>query len=389
MKKIFLVLLICVIYIFPNVSFATEKSSNNEEIKNEQEQTLENQKQSLGIGDFLSEAKKYTEDIDVTELFNSAISGNLDNTKILKYIINILGDNLKDALQVMSGVIVVIIIHSILKTISENLGNESVAKIAYYIQYILIVTLIMGNFSNIIEDIKISISDLTSFANTLIPLLTTLMIATGNAVSSHMIEPILLLVITFIGNFITNVLIPIVLVSTALGIISKISDYAQVDKLSKFLKKGSTLVLTTILTLFMSLATLEGGITSGLDGMTLKAGKSLVSNAIPVVGGILGDAIDTVLGYSNIIKNAVGVVGIFVIICICIKPILNLTALTITYYLGAALCQPIADKKIVSLIEQMGGTFKIFLAIMFTITVMLIIGIAIVMRISNSGLMYQ
>lgn len=204
-----------------------------------------------------------------------------------------------------------------------------------------------------------------------------------------MIEPILILIITFIGNFINNVLIPVVLVSTALGIISKISEQAQVDKLSKFLKKGSLWVLTTVLTLFISLATLEGGITSGLDGITLKAGKSVVSNAIPVVGKILGDAIDTVLGYSNIIKNAVGVVGIVVIVCICLRPILNLTALTITYYLGAALCEPIADKKIVELIEQIAGTFKVLLAIIFTITVMLIIGIAIVMKISNSGLMYQ
>ena len=380
MKKILIISLIFLIYFIPNISLAEETDV---------EDVLTTQQKSFGIGDFLSEAKKYTSDIDVSELFNSVISGKLDNTKILKYITNIFGDNLKDALKMITGVIVVIIIHSILKTISENLGNESVAKIAYYIQYILIVTLVMSNFSSIVSDIKNAITDLTSFTNTLIPLLTTLMIATGNAVTSHMIEPILLLVITFIGNFFTNVLIPIILVSTALGIISKISEQAQVEKLSKFLKKGSVWILTTILTLFMSLATLEGGITSGLDGMTLKAGKSLVSNAIPVVGGILGDAIDTVLGYSNIIKNAVGVVGIFVIVCICIKPILNLTAITITYYLGAALCEPIADKKIVSLIEQMGGIFKIFLAIMFAITAMLIIGIAIVMRISNSGLMYQ
>lgn len=384
MKKIIIILLISLLYIFPIPCFAEENVK--EDVNNE---VLKGQQESLGIGDFLSEAKKYTDDINISEIFNSAISGNFDNTKILKYIVNLLGSNLKEAITMISGIIIVIIIHSILKTISENLGNESVSKIAYYIQYILIVTLIMSNFSNIISDVKIAISDLTAFSNTLIPLLTTLMITTGNAVTSHMIEPILLLIITFIGNFITNVLIPIILVSTALGIISKISDQTQVDKLSKFLKKGSVWVLTTILTLFISLASLEGGITSGLDGMTLKAGKSLVSNAIPVVGGILGDAIDTVLGYSNIIKNAVGVVGIFVIVCICIKPILNLTALTITYYLGAALCQPIADKKIVSLIEQMGGTFKVFLAIMFTITVMLIIGIAIVMKISNSGLMYQ
>lgn len=380
-SKIFLSVVILLFLVLPKTSLAVSTENTNEE--------LNNNEKSFGIGTFLSEAEKYTEDIDISEIYNSSISGNLDNTKILKYIIKLLGGNLQNALATISGVIIIVIIHSILKTISENLGNESVAQIAYYIQYVLIVTLIMSNFSSIISSVRDSIADLTSFSNTLIPLLTTLMIATGNVVTSHMIEPILLLVITFIGNFITNVLIPIILVSTALAIISKVSEQVQVDKLAKFLKKGSVWVLTMVLTLFFSLATIEGGITSGLDGMTLKAGKSVVSNAIPVVGGILGDAIDTVLGYSNIIKNAVGVVGIFVIVSICIKPILNLTALTITYYLGAALCQPIADKKIVSLIEQMGGTFKVFLAIMFTITAMLIVGIAIVMRISNSGLMYQ
>ena len=92
---------------------------------------------------------------------------------------------------------------------------------------------------------------------------------------------------------------------------------------------------------------------------------------------------------NNIIKNAMGVIGIVVIISICIKPILNLAALSITYYLGAALCEPIADEKIVGIMEQIGGTFKIFLAVMFGITALLIIGIAIVMKLSNSGLMYN
>jgi len=39
--------------------------------------------------------------------------------------------------------------------------------------------------------------------------------------------------------------------------------------------------------------------------------------------------------------------------------------------------------------EQMGGTFKIFLAVMFGVTALLIIGIAIVMKLPNSGLMYN
>lgn len=381
-KKILIILLITIIYMMPKASLAKSDEKSAKE-------AIENQEKKLGVQEFLSDAENYSEDIDIKEIFKASMSGKLDESKILKYIYKLLGNNLKEAIKTMSAIIIIIIIHSILKSISENLGNESVAKITYYIQYILIVTLVMKNFGGIIIEVKTAVQNLSDFTNTLIPLLTTLMIATGNAVTSSMIEPILILIITFIGNFINNVLIPIVLVSTALGIISKISEQAQVEKLSKFLKKGSLWVLTTVLTLFISLATLEGGITSGLDGVTLKAGKSVVSSAIPVVGKILGDAIDTVLGYSNIIKNAVGVVGIIVIACICLRPILSLTALTITYYLGSALCEPIADKKIVELIEQIAGTFKILLAIVFTITVMLIIGIAIVMKISNSGLMYQ
>lgn len=380
-KKIIIIMIITIMYMFPNSIYAEENDGNDAEI--------DKQTKSFGVSSFLNKADEYTDDLDISDIYKSSIKGKVDNNSLLKKILNLLGKDVKEAITTISGIIVIVIIHSILKNISENLGNESVSKIAYYIQYILIVTLIMKNFGGIITDIKTAIQDLTAFTNTLIPLLTTLMIATGNAVSSGMIEPILLLIITFAGNFMNNVLIPIILVSTALGIISKISDEVQVDKLSKFMKKGSLWVLTTVLTLFISLASLEGNITSGLDGVTLKAGKSIVSKVIPVVGGILGDAIDTVLGYSNIIKNAVGVVGIITIGCICIKPILNLTALTITYYLGAALCEPIADKKIVSLIEQIAGTFKILLAIMFTITVMIIIGIAIVMKISNSGLMYH
>jgi len=325
----------------PNRVLATQNSTD------EKDEIISSQEKALGIGDFISEADKYTGNIDISQIFEETVSGKLDNTKIIKYIIAILGDNMKGAITMIAGIIVVVIIHSILKTISENLGNESIAKIAYYIQYILIITLVMKNFSDIITGIKTSIQNLSAFTNTLIPLLSTLMITTGNIVTSRMIEPMLLFLITFISNLIVNVIIPIILVATALGIISKISDEVQVDKLSKFFKKGSVWVLTTVLGLFMTLTTLEGGVTSGLDGVTLKAGKSIVSNAIPVVGGILGDAIDTVLGYSNIIKNAVGIVGIIVVMCICIQPILNLAALTITYYLGAALCQPIADEKIV------------------------------------------
>ena len=43
-------------------------------------------------------------------------------------------------------------------------------------------------------------------------------------------------------------------------------------------------------------------------GITAKTAKSLVSSGIPVVGKILGDVVDSVIGCGIILKNAIGIV---------------------------------------------------------------------------------
>ncbi len=283
---------------------------------------------------------------------------------------------------------VIIVIHSILKSLSDGLENKGITQIIYYAQYILIVTLIMTNFVQILDIVKESIQSLVGFMNSLIPVLITLMISTGSIVSANVVQPIILFLITFIGNFITGVIIPFVLISTALGVISKISDRVQVDKLSKFFKTSVVWVLGVILTIFVGVVSIEGTLSSSVDGVTAKTAKAAVSSFIPVVGKILGDAVDTVIGCSSILKNATGIVGVIILIGIAIVPVIKLVVLMAIYYLGAALCQPIADEKIIKLLEQMGDTFKTLLAIMCSVSVMFIIGTTLVIKISNSGMMY-
>ena len=276
-----------------------------------------------------------------------------------------------------------------LKSISEGLENKSISQIIYYVQYILIVTLIMINFTDVINMVKNSINSLVAFSNTLIPLLITLILTTGSIASANILQPILLFLITFIGNFINGIIMPFILISTSLSIVSKISDRIQLDKLSKFFKSSVIWILGVVLTLFVGVLSMEGTLSSSVDGITAKTAKAAVSGFIPVVGKILGDAVDTVIGCTSILKNTVGIVGVVVIIGICILPIIKLVILMATYYIGSAICEPIADKKIIDLLSQVGDTFKILLAVISSVSVMLIIGVTLVVKISNAGLMYR
>lgn len=380
MKKIILIFIL--ILIIPTNALAETE-----------EEIMSSTQEKFNISGFINQAQEYTgnffEDMDLSDIFNQAVQGKVNNQTIYKKIIKILGNEVSSNLKILISILVIIVIHGILKSITDSLENSNVSQIIYFVQYILIVTLIMSNFTEIIKLIKETANNLVGFINLLMPLLLTLMVYTGNITTSSVLEPIVLFISNFIGNIIVDALIPIVLIIVVFSIISKISDRVQVEKISKFLKSGVVWFLGIVLTIFVGVVSLEGTLSSSVDGVTAKTAKAVVSSVIPVVGKVLGDVVDSVLGCGIVLKNAVGVVGVIVIIGICILPILKIATLSIMYSLASAVVQPVADDKIVKLLEEMSGVFKLLLAILCSLSVILIIGVTLVIKISNSGMMYR
>ena len=247
----------------------------------------------------------------------------------------------------------------------------------------------MFQFSKSMDMVKEVIQTLVGFTNSLLPILVTLMLTTGAITSAGITQPLLLLLINFIGNTIASFILPMILIATSLNITSHLSDKIKIGKLSKLMNSSMVWVLGIVMTLFVTVLSLEGSLTQTVDGVAAKTTKAAVSTVIPVVGKILGDATDAVIGCAAILKNAVGFVGILVIVGICLAPIMKLTLLTLLYYLSAAIAEPIADTKVVGLLSSMGDTFKTLLAIVFCVAIILVIGLAIVVKMSNATVLYR
>lgn len=377
-------ILIIAIILKLNTSYCNDDVDNN---------TIESQQEIFGINSFIENSKKYTgeffSDVNINDILNSAIQGKIDNSNIYKKILNLLGSEIKTGIKSLISILIIIIIHSILKSVSESLENDNISKLIYYVQYIAIVTIVMGNFSDIINLVKETTVNLVGFMNTLIPVLISLMLYTGSATTTSILEPIILFMINFIGNLIQDILIPVILIITSISVVSKISDKIQIEKISKFLKSSTTWLLGIILTVFVGVVSLEGTLSSSVDGITAKTAKTIVSSSIPVVGKILGDVVDSVLGCGVILKNAVGFLGVIIIIGICILPILKLAVLTFSYKLVASISEVIADAKIVKLLDEISEIFKILFAILVTISFMVIIGVTLLIKMSNAGMMFR
>lgn len=327
--------------------------------------------------------------MDITKLFNNSLTGNLENIVELNTIEKIFLNEISIAIELMVSVLIIIIIHSIFKSIIENLGNSTASQVVYMLQYLAITSVVVNSFVSILDITKESINNIVGFMNMLIPLLITLMLTTGNIVTTSVVQPVLIFMISFIGNFINTFLIPLLLISITISIVSNMSDKVQISKISKLLKSSIIWILGIILTIFTCTLSIEGTLSSSVDGMTAKTAKAAVSNFIPVVGKIMGDTVETVIGCGNILKNSVGIIGVIIILGIVLVPIIKITILMISFKMASAVCEVVADNKIVKLIENVADSYKILLAILISVSVMFIIGITIVIKITNSSIMYR
>lgn len=92
MKKLFVALIIVLLCMSINCY------ASNEEV-------LESQKDSLNISSFINEANQYSgdvlEDIDIGDLLNSAIKGQVDNSTLIKRILNLFGKEVIESITIL------------------------------------------------------------------------------------------------------------------------------------------------------------------------------------------------------------------------------------------------------------------------------------------------
>lgn len=313
---------------------------------------------------------------------------NLDGQDIIKRISNIILNEFKENRELLFKIIAISLLCAILKHLQINFSGN-VSEVAFYICYMLIIVLIITSFTNIISICIKAISKLKNFMGIIIPVLITLLLTLGNIATVTTVQPTLLIMISIISNTLSTVVIPIILISTILSLVGNISDEIKVDKISKILKKSMLYLIEFMMIIFIGVLSLEGTLSAGVDGVTAKVAKTVVSNAVPVVGKLLGDATDSVIGSISITKNAVGIIGILIIITITCGPIIKAFILMIMFNFTSSICESISDNRISKSLILVSDSIKMIFGIMIMVTFLFIIAITLMIKMSNFSLIYR
>ena len=153
--------------------------TNSQKVRASQEELVEEQIKDLQVDTLIQDIEKVTDkNINLNEIFGDAIKGKASGNIILKGLGKILGSELKESMKMVISILLIIVICGMLRSISENIGNNQTSKVGHFIQIIILITVLMKVYANILKSVKETLETISSFVYMLIPMFMSLSIST-------------------------------------------------------------------------------------------------------------------------------------------------------------------------------------------------------------------
>lgn len=173
-------------------------------------------------------------------------------------------------------------------------------------------------------------------------------------------------------QLISRLLIPMTYAFVAASAVHAAVGNDGLKRLAKTMKGLVTGILTAVMLAFTGYLSLSGAIAGTADAVSVKTAKFAISGAVPVVGGVLSDAAESVIAGAGLLRNAVGIFGALVILGVCLIPFLRMGIHYLVYKLTAALAATIWEGRLNELIDAIGGAFALELGMAGSSAMMLL-----------------
>jgi len=294
---------------------------------------------------------------------------------IIKVAISQLHPSIAEALAVCLSLMAVMILTSVLHSF------PSVTKHLLSFAGTVSIGIILIQPANAMIQLGTStVHELNEYGKLLLPVMTAAMAAQGGVTSSAALYAGTMFFDSILSALIVNVIIPMLYVYLCLCIAKGALSQEMIKNLRNTVKWFITWSLKTILYVFTGYISITGVISGTADAAAIKAAKLTISGAVPIVGGILSDASETILVSAGVMKSAAGVYGLLAIAALWIGPFLQIGIQYLMLKVTAAVCSVIGPEQSVDLIQDFSGAMGMILAMIGTVCLLLLISTVCLMK---------
>lgn len=296
---------------------------------------------------------------------------------------------LQNNLPVYIEVLVLILFCGLMRSLAPKGMQGNTQKLVQYIAYIAVATLLVSVILTVITSTKETVALLDRFLNTVTPILLPLLIAVGGFASGNVLQPAIGAFSTVVIGMIDYIIIPMIIIYTLFCILSAFSEQMNFKGFRDLLASIIKWSLGIMFIVFLGIVSIQSISAANYDGISIRTAKYTIDKSIPYVGGMFSESLDSIVAYSSIIKNAVGVTGLIVTAAIVLLPGIQIILHIFLLKILNALSMPFESSASATLISGLTSSFLLLLITMLTVALMVFILIAMIVGVGNINLMMR
>lgn len=270
--------------------------------------------------------------------------------------------------------------------VSDGASLKEMSKTACFVLvFVPVISLVIEE----LEHTRETIVQMTTRMDKLLPMLLTLLTALGGSASSAFLHPVVIAASGSMVFLAREVVLRLVMCTCVVTAVNRLSGGAHLTRMAQLLRSAVCWLLGVSFTVFLGAMSLQGICSASIDGVAIRAAKYAVDNFVPIIGGMFSDTMDTLVGCTLIVKNALGVVAAIALLGVLVSPLLGTMASIFMLKLCAALLEPVAHQEAVAAISDFSRTIVLFFVTMLCVATMYFLLIVQVLLVGNLTVMLR
>lgn len=278
-------------------------------------------------------------------------------------------------------IIAVIVLGSTFAQVSGNIG-EYVMENGFMVTYMVLVSLLLGDFVVVQNVVIDTIGDVTEFMRAFYPMYASQILYVSGPESAVYSQSIIILVIYICQTGIISFIFPLIKCSGLIALVNNLNKEDNFSRLAELMKKIASWGLGTMFAVVTGINVVKSMIAPSIDrvsrnGILRTIGKMSGMSSVSAVFSVM-------ISTGEFIKNCMGMACTVIIVILAAVPMIKILVIVFTLRCISAIVQPVGDRRYADGVGIMASTAELMLRACGISVMMFVISIALMtMNISS------
>ena len=272
-------------------------------------------------------------------------------------------------------VLLAVLLSSVAEGFYQGLEKQKGTLLLPMIGALSITLLTTGSLNDLMGLGTATIHDLSIFSKALLPTLAAASAAMGGVTTATVRQVATVFFVDLFLNLTDSFLVPLVYLYVGALAASSCLPGGRLESIAQLLKKIVVWILTCLLLLFTVYLSVSSIFSGVVDSASVRVAKAAISGAVPIVGGIIAEASETILAGAGLLRGSIGLFGVLGIFAACAVPFLRMGAQYLFFKIIAFMAATVGPPGLCKLVDGLGGAFGLMLGMTGSCALLLLISV--------------